>query len=274
MACKTHRSLRTEAQNEFQTAYHQGLGWKWPNQTLPQAWPTSNQFNLEISVQATGAQPVRNSLIFFCYQFFQDMCPSLWELSDHVPWVRTTKFISFQKSIFIFLNGSPISFLVNMSILWLFKVHFSSMEARLPLQSLDRCEIWSFLISCRGDVEGRVLAWIKSSGLMDFLNTHSILLHSLLLNTARRAFHLPPTDLLLSVQMSWAEITQGLSRTAMTCLKTMCHFGSFQMHMSSHFPKTPLCNWMSWRGGACRNHLELEFQRLAVISWLETWMEI
>lgn len=107
VACKAHHSLRTEVQSGFQTAYHQGLGWKWPNQTLPPAWPTSNQFNLEISVQATGAQLVHNSLIFFCYQFFQDMCPILWELSDHVPWVRTITFIFFQKSIFIFLNGSP-----------------------------------------------------------------------------------------------------------------------------------------------------------------------
>lgn len=106
---------------------------------------------------------------------------------------------------------------------------------------------------------------------MDFLNTHSILLHSLL-NTARRAFHLPPTDLLLPVQMSRAEITKGLSRTAMTCLKTMCHFGSFQMHKSSHFPKTPLCNWTSWRGGACRNHLELEFQAsLLFLDWKPEW---
>lgn len=48
----------------------------------------------------------------------------------------------------------------------------------------------------------------------------------------------------------------------------MYHVGYFQMHMSIHFPKTPLCNWVRWRVSACRNNLELESQCLAVISWL------
>ena len=77
MACKAHHSLRTEAQSGFQTAYHQGLVWKWPNQTLPHAWPTSNQFNLDISVQSTRAQLVHNCLIFFLLPVFQDMCSLL-----------------------------------------------------------------------------------------------------------------------------------------------------------------------------------------------------
>ena len=34
MASKAHHGQKTEAQCGFQTAYHQGLGWKWPNQTL------------------------------------------------------------------------------------------------------------------------------------------------------------------------------------------------------------------------------------------------
>lgn len=67
MACWVHHSLRTVAWNAFPTAYHQGLRWKWPNKTLPQAWPASNQFNLELSVQTTGAQLVHYPLYLFFF---------------------------------------------------------------------------------------------------------------------------------------------------------------------------------------------------------------
>lgn len=47
---------------------------------------------------------------------------------------------------------------------------------------------------------------------MDFLNTHSSLLYSLLLSMARRAFHLSPTDRNLPVPMSQAETNLGFKQ--------------------------------------------------------------